>query len=55
MTHCWHRPAYEAAVAKAGDRSQALTIDGAGHFTFIDPQSTVWPQVLAVVRRVLGK
>jgi pimeloyl-ACP methyl ester carboxylesterase len=47
--------AYEAAIAKAGDRSQALTIDGAGHFTFIDPQSAVWPQVLAVVRRVLGK
>lgn len=47
--------AYEAAAAKSGDQAQATIIPTAGHFTFIDPQSDVWPQVMAAVQRVLGK
>ena len=47
--------AYEAAATKAGDTVQATTIPTAGHFTFIDPQSDVWKQVMAAVRRTLGK
>jgi hypothetical protein len=27
----------------------------AGHFLFIDPQSEIWPQVIAAVRRLLPK
>lgn len=47
--------AYQAAATKAGDTVQATTTPTAGHFTFIDPQSDVWPQVMAAVRRTLGK
>lgn len=46
--------AFEAAAVKAGDSVQATTIPGAGHFVFIDPQSTVWPQVLTAAQRLLA-
>ena len=46
--------AYEAAAKHAGDTMEATTIAGAGHFAFIDPQSEVWPQVLAAARRLLS-
>jgi hypothetical protein len=46
--------AYEAAAVKAGDTVQATTTPAAGHVTFIDPQSDIWPQVLAAVRRTLS-
>lgn len=45
---------YEGAAIKAGDTVQAVTIPTAGHFVFIDPQSDVFPQVRATVRRLLG-
>ena len=45
---------YEAAALKAGDTMQATTIPTAGHFVFIDPQSDVWPEVLASVKRLLS-
>jgi hypothetical protein len=45
---------YEAAALKAGDTVQATTIPTAGHFDFIDPQSAVWPEVLASVKRLLS-
>ena len=45
---------YEAAALKAGDTVQATTIPTAGHFVFIDPQSDVWPEVLASVKRLLS-
>jgi acetyl esterase/lipase len=49
-----HVAPYEAAVTRAGDVLQIAAFPKAGHFVFIDPQSSVWPQVLASVRRLLG-
>jgi len=46
---------YEAAARRAGDTVRAAVFSDAGHFSFIDPQSEVWPEVLAGVRRVLAK
>ena len=46
---------YETASRKAGDALRATVLGDAGHFVFIDPQSDVWPQVLAGVRRLLSK
>ena len=46
---------YESASKKAGDSVRATLLADAGHFLFIDPQSDVWPQVLAAVRRLLAK
>jgi acetyl esterase/lipase len=45
---------YEAAARRAGDAVQTTVLADAGHFVFIDPQSDVWPRVLASVRRLLG-
>jgi acetyl esterase/lipase len=45
--------AYEAAALKSGAPIEATLIPTATHFVFIDPQSDVWPQVLAAVRRLL--
>jgi len=46
---------YEAATQKAGDAMRPTLLPDAGHFVFIDPQSDVWPQVLAAVQRLLAK
>jgi hypothetical protein len=46
---------YEAAATKAGDVVTLTVLPGAGHFVFIDPQSDVWPQVMAAVRRLLKR
>jgi acetyl esterase/lipase len=43
----------EAARA-AGDDAELVTLDGAGHFEPIDPQSREWPQVVDAVRALLG-
>jgi acetyl esterase/lipase len=45
---------YEAAARRAGDAVQTTVLGDAGHFVFIDPQSDVWPKVLASVRALLG-
>jgi hypothetical protein len=45
---------YEAATKQAGDAVRMTVLPQAGHFVFIDPQSTVWPDVLAGVRRLLS-
>ena len=45
---------YEAAARKAGESPRMTVLPSAAHFVFIDPQSDVWPQVLAGVRRTLG-
>jgi acetyl esterase/lipase len=45
---------YEAAGKKAGDAVQTTVLPEATHFVFIDPQSAVWPDVLASVRRLLS-
>lgn len=46
--------AYEAAAVKAGETVLATITATAGHFAFIDPQSGVWPQVIAAARRSVG-
>jgi acetyl esterase/lipase len=48
-------PPYEAAATRAGDPLRVTLLADAGHFVFIDPQSDVWPQVLAAVRRLVAK
>ncbi len=48
-------PPYEAAAKKAGDDLHTTVLANAGHFVFIDPQSDVWPQVIAAVLRLLSK
>lgn len=46
---------YEAAIKRPGDSKAHVTpFTTAGHLLFIDPLSEVWPQVLAVVRRMLA-
>jgi hypothetical protein len=46
---------YEAAAQQAGDAVRVTALPEAGHFLFIDPQSAIWPQVLAGVQRLLSK
>jgi acetyl esterase/lipase len=46
---------YEAAARQAGDTLRTTLLAEAGHFVFIDPQSEVWPQVLAAVQRLLSR
>jgi acetyl esterase/lipase len=46
---------YEAAVKKSGELLRATVLADAGHFVFIDPQSEVWPQVMAAARRLVSK
>jgi pimeloyl-ACP methyl ester carboxylesterase len=48
-------PTYETAAKNAGDVLHTTVLADAGHFVFIDPQSEMWPQVLAAVRRLLAK
>ena len=45
---------YETAAKRAGDVVNTTVFADAGHFVFIDPQSDVWPQVVASVRRLLS-
>jgi len=45
---------YEKAATQAGDAVRTTVLADAGHFVFIDPQSEVWPQVMAAVRRLLA-
>jgi acetyl esterase/lipase len=45
---------YEAATKRAGDTLHTTLLADAGHFVFIDPQSDVWPQVLAATQRLLS-
>ena len=49
-----HAAPYEAAAKKTGDTVQVSPAPKAGHFVFIDPQSDVWPKVLASARRLLA-
>jgi acetyl esterase/lipase len=46
---------YESASKRAGDSVRSTLLADAGHFVFIDPQSNVWPQVLAAVQRLLSR
>ena len=46
---------YEAAAKQAGESPRMTVLPKQGHFDFIDPQSPLWPQVLAAVRRTLSR
>jgi hypothetical protein len=49
-----HSAPYAAAVKQAGDAALVMPYPTAGHFTFIDPQSTIWPDVMKSVRQMLS-
>ena len=46
---------YERAAKAAGDAVHTTVLANADHFLFIDPQSEIWPHVIAAVRRLLSK
>jgi acetyl esterase/lipase len=43
-------PAYADAAKRAGDTVDATVAAQAGHFVFIDPGSSTWPQVVKAIR-----
>jgi acetyl esterase/lipase len=45
-----HAAPYELAIKNAGGVVRTTVLPDAGHFLFIDPKSTIWPQVLRTVR-----
>ena len=45
---------YEDAAKRAGDEIHTHVLPDAGHFVFVDPQTDVWPQIVAAVRRLLS-
>jgi acetyl esterase/lipase len=47
-------PAYVSAAKHAGDLVTATISEKAGHFVFVDPGSSTWPQVRKSVRVLLG-
>jgi acetyl esterase/lipase len=49
-----HVAPYATAARNAGDTVTTTVLPSGGHFGFIDPQSEVWPEVLAAVRRLLS-
>jgi acetyl esterase/lipase len=46
-------PAYEEAARKAGDKVNANIAPQAGHFVFVDPGSSTWPQIVKSIRTLL--
>lgn len=46
---------YERAAKGAGDVLSTTVLADANHFVFVDPQSEIWPQVIAAARRLLAK
>jgi acetyl esterase/lipase len=49
-----HGSPYAIASRRSGDSVQTTVLPDAGHFVFIDPQSDVWPQVLARVKELVA-
>ena len=43
-------PAYVEAAKRAGDAINATVASQSGHFVFIDPGSSTWPQVVKAIR-----
>ncbi len=43
----------ERYVEAAGTEAELVTLEGAGHFELIDPQSREWPRVLSVIEAAL--
>jgi acetyl esterase/lipase len=50
----WLAPAFVDAACEAGDEAELVTLDGAGHFDMIDPQSKHWPRLVDAVRTLVG-
>lgn len=48
-------PAYVDAAKRAGDRVNAAINPTAGHFVFVDPGSTTWPQVVKAIRELMAR
>jgi len=47
-------PVYEEAAKRAGDVARAVVLSEGGHFIFVDPGSSAWPEVLRSIRALLG-
>ena len=47
-------PAYVEAARRAGDTANATVAAQSGHFVFIDPGSSTWPQVVKAIRSLIG-
>ena len=47
-------PVYEDAAKRAGDVVRAVVVSEGGHFIFVDPGSSAWPEVLRSIRALLG-
>jgi len=47
-------PAYEEAAKRAGDTVHTVILPNAGHFVFIDPKSSAWPEVVRRTKDLLG-
>jgi acetyl esterase/lipase len=50
----WLSSAFVEAAREAGDAAELVTLEGAGHFDMIDPQSPHWPRLVESVRSILG-
>lgn len=48
-------PAFVEASKEAGDEAHLVTLQGAGHFDMIDPQSPHWLRLIEAVRVALGE
>jgi pimeloyl-ACP methyl ester carboxylesterase len=46
-------PAYVEAAKRAGDTVNATVAAQSGHFVFIDPGSSTWPQVVKTIRALM--
>jgi acetyl esterase/lipase len=46
--------AFVEAARAAGDEAELITLEGAGHFDMIDPQSQHWPRLVDAVRSIVG-
>jgi hypothetical protein len=47
-------PFYAEAAQKAGDTVHSNIAAQAGHFGFVDPASSTWPQIVKSIRALLG-
>lgn len=50
----WLSSEFVGAAQRAGDDAELVTLEGAGHFDMIDPQSPHWPRLVEAVRSIVG-
>ena len=50
----WVSTAFVDAASAAGDDATLVTLEGAGHFDMIDPQSSHWPRLVSSVAAILS-